>query len=64
MSRIASFASAFAYSGFAVGSSEGTATLADAGLTTATVGDSALTTVALGDSAVTTVTVHDQEATP
>lgn len=54
MSRIASFASAFAYSGFAVGESAADVTIADA----------VVTEVTVGDEAIMEVTVADEEANP
>ena len=62
MTRIASFASAFAFNGFAVGESSGEPTFSDSAVTVAALSDSAVTVAALSDSAVAVATVSDSEA--
>lgn len=64
MSRIAGFASAFAYGGFAVGDSAGVSTISDVALAVCTVSDAALAVATVSDAALATATVSDAEATP
>jgi hypothetical protein len=64
VSRIASFASAFAFNGFAVGESGGDMSIGDAVVTAVAVADAAVTNVTVADPVLTTVTVGDAAATP
>ncbi len=63
MTRIASFASAFAYSGFAVGESGAEADLSEGLVTSCAPSDAVVTTCALSDILVTTEGPSDSLAT-